>query len=275
MLSVLSPAKNLDWTPASAVYGHSAPVFAKEASTLAAAARKWTRADVMKLMNLSEKLADLNVARYAAFSTKPAADACKQAMLAFNGDVYQGLKAKTLSPDALDWAQDRVGILSGLYGLLRPLDLIQPYRLEMGTKFAGAWGEDLYDFWGAKLAKVMDAKSDGTVINLASDEYFSAVDRKALKSRVITPCFLDVKDAKARPVFLFVKQARGMMARFIIENRIDSAEALKDFNGGKYKFDAKRSDEFNFVFTRKQPPPIAETRAKEVAKKGGAKKARA
>jgi cytoplasmic iron level regulating protein YaaA (DUF328/UPF0246 family) len=259
MLILLSPAKNLDWSAPLAGLEMSTPAFAKEAAALAAIAKKLKAEDLKRLMELSDKLADLNVARFKAFAAKPAPEAVKHAVLAFNGEVYQGLKAKTLSPDDLAWAQDRLRILSGLYGLLRPLDAIQPYRLEMGIKIANPRGEDLYDYWGDRIAKRLNADLAGgdVIVNLASDEYFSAVDRKALKAKIITPKFLDVKDGKARPVFLFVKQARGLMARYAIDKRIDDPATLVKFNSGGYKFDAKASSETDWVFVRPQPPPVA------------------
>jgi uncharacterized protein len=259
MLILLSPAKNLDWAPSPTDLPMSAPALAKPAAALAAIAKKLTAADLKRLMDISDKLAELNRDRFKAFAAKPKPDAVKHAVLAFNGEVYQGLKAKTLKPEALLWAQDRLRILSGLYGVLRPLDAIQPYRLEMGTKLANPAGEDLYDYWGNAIAKQLNADLAGadTILNLASDEYFSAVDRKALKAKIITPKFLDVKDGKARPVFLFVKQARGLMARYAIDKRIDDPTAMTKFNLGGYKFDAKASTDLDWVFTRPQPPPVA------------------
>jgi hypothetical protein len=273
MLILLSPAKNLDWSAPPAGLPRTAPALAKETKALSAAAKALSRADLMRLMGISEKLADLNWQRFQSFDPAAKPEAGKQAVLAFNGEVYQGLKAATLKAEDLIWAQDRLRILSGLYGLLRPLDAIQPYRLEMGTKLATAKGEDLYDFWGSAIAKALnkDLGADGVVLNLASDEYFSAVDRKALQGRVITPNFKDVKDGKARAVFLFVKQARGLMARWAIQNRVEEVEALKRFSLGGYRFDPKASQGDNWVFTRPQPPPVAETRA--AAKAAAAKTA--
>jgi uncharacterized protein len=259
MLILLSPAKNLDWAPAPPELPITEPALAKHAAALAAIAKKLTAADLKRLMDISDKLAELNRDRFKAFAAKPKPEASKQAVLAFNGEVYLGLKAKTLKPDDLLWAQDRLRILSGLYGVLRPLDAIQPYRLEMGVKLANPAGEDLYDYWGDKIATQLNKDLGGadTVLNLASDEYFSAVDRRALKAKIITPKFLDVKDGKARPVFLFVKQARGLMARYAIEKRVDDPAAMTKFNGGGYRFDAKASTEKDWVFTRQQPPPVA------------------
>jgi cytoplasmic iron level regulating protein YaaA (DUF328/UPF0246 family) len=254
MLILLSPAKNLDWSPPPDGLPMTAPALAKDAAALAKVAKSLSSADLKRLMDVSDKLADLNRARFQAFGGKVSREAAKHAVLAFNGDVYQGLSAKTLSADDLAFAQRHLRILSGLYGVLRPLDAMEPYRLEMGTKLATERGEDLYDYWGAKIAKALNAEAAGDLIlNLASDEYFSAVDRKALKGRVITPKFLDVKDGKARSVFMFVKRARGMMARFAIEQRISDEAGLKHFSAGGYRLDKAASDADTWVFTRPQP----------------------
>jgi uncharacterized protein len=260
MLILLSPAKNLDWSTPPAALPRTAPRLVKQTEALAKAAKRLKAADLKRMMELSDKLAELNVARFQAFDAKAMPEAGKQAALAFNGDVYQGLSAKTLSAADLEFAQVHVRILSGLYGLLRPLDAIQPYRLEMGTKLSTPKGEDLYDFWGDGIAKLIKddlaGHAEPVVLNLASDEYFSAVPLKALKAPVITPRFLDVKDGKARPVFLFVKRARGMMARFAIENRITTPEAMKAFNAGGYRFDAGTSTDASWTFTRPQPAAV-------------------
>jgi cytoplasmic iron level regulating protein YaaA (DUF328/UPF0246 family) len=257
MLILLSPAKNLDWTPPPDDLPRTEPVLAKDANALAAIAKKLTRSDITVLMDLSDKLAELNHARFQDFA-KAAPEHAKQAILAFNGDVYQGLQARSLKPADLAWAQDHLRILSGLYGLLRPLDAIQPYRLEMGTRLASKRGDDLYAWWGDRIAKALraDLGPERLVLNLASDEYFSAVDQKALGARIITPKFLDVKDGKARPVFMFVKRARGMMARWAIETRARDGDVLKRFSAGGYRFDEAASGETAWVFTRPQPKPI-------------------
>ena len=257
MLILLSPAKNLDWSPPPPDLPRSEPMLAQDAKALAVAAKALSRTDIARLMDLSEKLADLNHARFQGFA-KASPDEAKQAVLAFNGDVYQGLQARTLKRADLVWAQDHLRILSGLYGVLRPLDTIQPYRLEMGAKLATRRGEDLYDFWGDKIAKTLraDLGPDRLVLNLASEEYFSAVDRKTLGARVISPKFLDVKDGKARPVFMFVKRARGLMARWAIETRAADLETLQKFAGGGYRFDGAASTDDEWVFKRPQPEPV-------------------
>jgi len=257
MLILLSPAKNLDWSPPPADLPRTEPLLAKDAKALAAAARKLTRSDLSRLMDISDALADLTYARFKAFA-KAAPEDAKQAVLAFNGDVYQGLQARTLQPADLAWAQDHLRILSGLYGILRPLDAIQPYRLEMSSKLANRRGDDLYAWWGDRIAKALrgDLGPDRLVLNLASDEYFSAVSQKALGARVVTPKFLDVKNGKARPVFLFVKRARGLMARWAIETRAIDLETLQRFSGGGYRFEPAASTENEWIFTRPQPEAV-------------------
>ena len=255
MLVVISPAKSLNMTPVQ--IPATAPAFQDDALRLAKTARGLSLGDLKSLMAISDDLARLNRDRFAAFAADPAPEAVKPAALAFNGDTYQGLEAKTLSADDLHWAQDHLGILSGLYGLLRPLDAIQPYRLEMGSKLKTRRGASLYEYWGDTIAKALNARAAdvGTdlLVNCASQEYFGAVDRKALKLRVITPSFIEVKDDKPRIVSFFAKRARGAMARFIVENRLTAAEAIKDFTSGGYAYDANLSDGDTWVFVRSYP----------------------
>ncbi|MDA1155271.1 MAG: peroxide stress protein YaaA [Proteobacteria bacterium] len=255
MLVVISPAKSLDMTPVQ--ISATAPAFQDDALRLAKTARGLSLGDLKSLMAISDDLARLNRDRFAAFAADPAPEAVKPAALAFNGDTYQGLEAKTLSADDLHWAQDHLGILSGLYGLLRPLDGVQPYRLEMGSKLKTRRGASLYEYWGDTIAKALNARAAdvGTdlLVNCASQEYFGAVDRKALKLRVITPSFMEVKDDKPRIVSFFAKRARGAMARFIVENRLTDAQAIKDFTSGGYAYDANLSDGDTWVFVRDYP----------------------
>ncbi len=255
MLVVISPAKSLDMTPVQ--IPATAPAFQDDALRLAKTARGLSLGELKSLMTISDDLARLNRDRFAAFAADPAPEAVKPAALAFNGDTYQGLEAKTLSADDLHWAQDHLGILSGLYGLLRPLDAIQPYRLEMGSKLKTRRGASLYEYWGDTIAKALNARAAdvGTdlLVNCASQEYFGAVDRKALKLRVITPSFMEVKDDKPRIVSFFAKRARGAMARFIVENRLTAAEEIKDFTSGGYAYDANQSDGDTWVFVRSYP----------------------
>ena len=259
MLILLSPAKNLNFDPVPDAPKATRPAFAKDAGELADVARKLTRAKIKTLMGVSEKLADLNYERFQAFSANGRAASAKQAALAFNGDVYQGLDAPTLDADDLAFAQDHVRILSGLYGLLRPLDAIQPYRLEMGSRLKNPRGDDLYGFWGAKIAKAVDktvkTHEDPVVVNLASNEYFSAVDRSALKAPVITPVFKEENDGRLKSLMYYAKRARGLMARWAVENRIDRAESLKKFSVDGYRFSDEGSDAATWLFTRPQPAP--------------------
>lgn len=256
MLTVISPAKRLDEKPRALPAGLEAtePAFGTEAAKLARIARDLTVDDLRALMDISEPLARLNRDRFAAFKAKPAANTVKPAAFCFDGDTYSGLEAKTLNVDALRWAQDRLRILSGLYGLLRPLDLIQPYRLEMGSKLVNPKGPDLYAFWGKKIAKALNdqAEAVGTsvLVNCASNEYFHAIDRKALKLRVITPTFLEVKGNEAKIVSFFSKKARGAMARFIAEHRLTDPADLMGFTTGGYALDAVRSSPDNPVYLR-------------------------
>ena len=259
MLMLLSPAKNLNFDPAPEAPKATKPAFAKDTGELAETARKLTRAKIKSLMGVSEKLADLNYERFQSFAANGKAASVKQAALAFNGDVYQGLDANTLDADDLEFAQDHLRILSGLYGLLRPLDAIQPYRLEMGSRLKNPRGNNLYDFWGDKIAKQIDkalkTHEDPTIVNLASNEYFSAVDRNALKTPVVTPVFKEEKDGRMKSLMYYAKRARGLMARWAIENRIQKAEELKKFSAGGYAFREGDSSDDLWLFSRPQPKP--------------------
>lgn len=257
MLIVLSPAKNLDFTPAHDVPSPTQPAFLDDARTLGDVAKKLSPARLKKLMGISDALADLNHERFQAFRGDGMSNSQKPAALAFNGDVYLGLDAKTLTADDLAFAQDHVAILSGLYGLLRPLDLIEPYRLEMGSKLKNPHGPNLYAFWGDRLAQAIDNRLHGhpdeTLVNLASKEYFSAVDPKALNAPVITPIFKEEKDGALRQLQFYAKRARGLMARWAIENRITRAIDLKDFTVDGYTFRKSASTDTIWLFARPQP----------------------
>ncbi len=254
MLMVLSPAKSLDFTPVEDAPA-SAPAFPGETARLARLAKRLKRADLRRLMDISETLADLNMQRFKAFDAK--SEDGLQAAFAFNGDVYGGLKARSLDEAGLAYAQAHLRILSGLYGLLRPLDRIQPYRLEMGVRLANPKGESLYDYWGDKLTKALKAAArehaDQTVVNLASQEYFAAVRAKALKLPVIACRFLEEKDGEARIISFFAKTARGLMARFAIDHRIEQPDDLKAFDREGYTFRPKLSSDRDWVFARPQP----------------------
>lgn len=255
MLVVVSPAKSLDMEPVDV--NATTPDFQEDAVRLSKTARNLSLNDLKSLMSISDDLARLNRDRFKAFAAEPDTETTKPAALAFNGDTYQGLEAKTLSEDDLAWAQDHLRILSGLYGLLRPLDAIQPYRLEMGSRLKTRRGQSLYDYWGDTIAKALNAQAQAvgtdTLINCASQEYFGAADRKALKLRVITPVFMEVKDAKPRIVSFFAKRARGAMARFVVENRVTAADGIKDFTSGGYAYDSDLSEGDKWVFMRDYP----------------------
>jgi cytoplasmic iron level regulating protein YaaA (DUF328/UPF0246 family) len=258
MLIVLSPAKKLDFAPATAAAPLTAPELAADIAELARTTRKLKRTDLKRLMSISDALADLNYQRFQAFD--PESEDGVQAMLAFNGDVYDGLAARTLDKKALAWAQDHVRILSGLYGLLRPLDAIQPYRLEMGARLKTRRGASLYDFWRKRLPEALNQAAEGqadpTLVNLASQEYFGSVRTEALSIPHLTCHFKEVKPGEApKALMLYAKTARGLMARYAIDHRIDSAEGLKDFNTAGYGFNAALSSATDWVFTRLQPPP--------------------
>jgi len=255
---VLSPAKNMNFDPVPGAPKATKPSLLKDAIELGAATRKLTRGKIKSLMNVNDKLADLNYQRFQAFEGKPNGHGAKQAALAFNGDVYFGLEAKTLDKEDFKYAQDHLRILSGLYGLLRPLDGIEPYRLEMGSRLKNARGADLYAFWGEKIAKEINiavkAHQDRSVVNLASHEYFGAVDLGTLGARVVTPVFKDEKDGKLRSLQFFAKRARGAMARWAIQKRIKRAADLKKCDAMGYKFREGDSSDDLWVFSRPQPP---------------------
>lgn len=254
MLLVVSPAKNLDYDTPAPTAKHTQPRMLDEAEVLVERARQLSPQQLGSLMKISDKLASLNAVRFnewqQPFNTKNA----KQAVFAFNGDVYSGLDATTLKDSALEYAQQHLRILSGLYGVLRPLDLMQPYRLEMGTKLDNSRGKDLYAFWGSQIAQQLNQdmaeSGDTELVNLASNEYFKAVDKKALKASIITPVFKDTKQGKLKVISFYAKKARGMMARYMIEHQVRSSEQLKAFDVAGYKYDATLSSDTELVFTR-------------------------
>ena len=259
MLVVLSPAKTLDFSPPSPDVPATDPMLVRDTAALAKVTRRLKATDLSRLMGISDALADLNAERFRAFQPDPEKAQGVQAALAFAGDVYEGLKARTLDGDGLAWAQEHVRILSGLYGLLRPLDRIQPHRLEMGTRLPTPRGASLYDFWGDRIARRLDdtlkTHSDPTLVNLASIEYFGAVDRKALKRPVDSCAFRQIRDGELRNLSLFAKTGRGLMARYAIDHRITRAEDLKGFDRAGYGFRPDLSGESEWVFTRPQPAP--------------------
>lgn len=256
MLFLLSPAKSLDYdTPLPEGLAHTTPQFAPQASALIAVLREKSPQDIASLMHLSDKLAALNVARYQAWRPRFTAANSRPAVLAFNGDVYEGLQAGSLPLESLGWAQEHVAILSGLYGVLRPLDRMQPYRLEMGTRLVTAAGDNLYQFWGAQITEHLNtrlrADTIPVVVNLASQEYFKAVDRKQLKARVIDCVFEDYKGGAYKIISFHAKRARGLMARYAIMQRIATPHGLEGFDLEGYTFADGASSPERLVFRRK------------------------
>ena len=254
MLIVLSPAKTLDYETPASTDSHSQPRFLPDSRLLVRELAAMAPADIAGLMGVSDQLAALNVARFAAWKTPFTPRNARQAVLAFDGDVYDGLAARELDEDALQWAQAHLRILSGLYGLLRPLDLMQPYRLEMGTRLANERGANLYAFWSDRIARVLDrelrAHEHRVLVNLASEEYFRAVDRRALRHRVVQPVFQERRGAGWRVISFNAKRARGRMARYAIERRVVDPQRLKAFDLDGYRYADAASDASTWVFRR-------------------------
>ncbi|AMO58010.1 hypothetical protein GZ77_19965 [Endozoicomonas montiporae] len=254
MLMVISPAKTLDYDTPPATQTFSQPDFLKQAEALIKQLRTLTPADVGSLMKISDKLAQLNVARYEAWQQPFTAKNAKQAVLAFKGDVYTGLDAETLSEKQFAFTQKHLRILSGLYGILRPLDLMQAYRLEMGTKFANSGGKDLYAFWGDRITDKLNeefaAQKHKVLINLASNEYFKSVKPRQLHVPVITPVFKDWKNGQYKIISFYAKKARGLMCRYAIDHKITKAAQLKDFDYEGYAFNESMSSDNEWVFIR-------------------------
>lgn len=256
MLIVVSPAKTLDYESPLATERYTQPELIEHSAELIEECRKLTPADVSALMKVSDKIAGLNVARFEQWSESFTQDNSRQAILAFKGDVYTGLEAQTLDEAGFDYAQRHLRMLSGLYGLLKPLDLMQPYRLEMGTKLANRRGTNLYQFWGEiitnKLNQAVAEQGDDILVNLASNEYFKAVKPKQLAAKVITPVFKDCKNGQYKVISFYAKKARGMMARYIIDHQVDTIEALKSFDVAGYYFVAAESTDSELVFKREE-----------------------
>ncbi|QRX83084.1 peroxide stress protein YaaA [Glaciimonas sp. PAMC28666] len=255
MLIVLSPAKSLDYITPPTTDVHTLPDFISRSSELIDVLKKMSPAEVGGLMHISDTLAHLNATRFSSWSKKFSSTNAKQAILAFNGDVYAGFDANSLNPKQLSYTQDRVRILSGLYGMLRPLDLMQPYRLEMGTKLVNAAGKNLYAFWHDTVTLGLNqelAKLNAEVlVNLASDEYFKVVRPKVLQASIVAPVFEDWKNGKYKIISFYAKRARGLMARYATVNKVIDPEQLKDFNVEGYQFTEKDSDATRWVFRRR------------------------
>lgn len=254
MKIVISPAKSLDYTSELPFNHFTKPTFIKQSKEVHKVLKGLNTHDLKDLMGISDALADLNWKRNKerTYKLTEITNEVRQAVFAFNGDVYTGLDAYTLTENKLEYLQDRLRILSGLYGYLKPLDVIEPYRLEMGTKLPIGAHKDLYAFWKLVLTEAInkEMKKDDVLINLASNEYFSALDKKGLKAKVITPDFKDYKDGKLKTISFFAKKARGLMVRYMAENNITNIEDIKQFNVEGYGFDANLSTENKWVFTR-------------------------
>ena len=254
MLILISPAKTLDYQSPLATTRYTQPELLEYSQELISIARQLTAPQIGKLMSISDKLADLNATRFHDWHPDFTPQNARQAILAFKGDVYTGLQAETLTEDDFDFAQRHLRMLSGLYGVLRPLDLMMPYRLEMGIKLENPKGKDLYSFWGdkitQKLNEALEQQGDDVVVNLASDEYFKAVKPAKLHGALIKPVFLDEKNGKYKVISFYAKKARGLMSRFIIKNRLTRSEQLVDFNLEGYAFDEAASQGNELVFKR-------------------------
>ncbi|MFV0265478.1 MAG: peroxide stress protein YaaA [Kluyvera sp.] len=254
MLILISPAKTLDYQSPLATTRYTQPMLLEHSQQLIGVARKLSAPQIKALMGISDKLADLNATRFHDWHPDFTPDNARQAILAFKGDVYTGLQAETFSEADFDFAQKHLRMLSGLYGVLRPLDLMQPYRLEMGIRLENPRGKDLYQFWGEEITHTLNAalhdQGDDIVVNLASDEYFRSVKPKALKGQIIKPVFLDEKNGKFKVISFYAKKARGLMSRYIIENRLSKPEQLTGFDSEGYFFDAESSSTEELVFKR-------------------------
>jgi cytoplasmic iron level regulating protein YaaA (DUF328/UPF0246 family) len=257
MLMVISPAKTLDFETPPTTERFTQPQYLDHSQELIEILRELTPAQIGELMHLSDKLSGLNAARFGSWTPAFTPDNAKQALLAFKGDVYTGLQAETLTDAQLSYAQDHLRMLSGLYGVLRPLDLMQPYRLEMGTRLANGRGKDLYAFWGTRISEWLNQalaeQGDDLLLNLASTEYFSAVKRSALNARIIDTEFKDLKNGQYKIISFYAKKARGMMSRFVITEKINTPDALKQFDVAGYRYSNEQSTATKLVFLRDTP----------------------
>lgn len=256
MLAVISPAKTLDFETPAVTDEFTQPSQLNQSRKLVRHLRKLSANDLSGLMNVSDNIADLNQRRFKSWKTPFKPDNSRQALFAFKGDVYIGLDAYSMNQQNINFAQNHLRILSGLYGVLRPLDLMQPYRLEMGTRLTTEQGENLYQFWDNRITKLLNSElkqtESDTLVNLASNEYFKSVKPKSLKAKIITPVFKDYNKGNYQIISFFAKKARGAMSRYMIDNEITEAEALKDFSGDGYSFNSALSNQKDWVFTRRQ-----------------------
>ncbi len=257
MLAIISPAKTLDYNSPVPTRKHTEPGFLDDSRELIETLRQFAPPDVADLMGISSKLAELNVDRYAAWQPPFTRRNARQAILAFKGDVYLGLDAYGYTERDFTWAQKHVRILSGLHGLLKPLDLIQPYRLEMGTQLETGRGSDLYEFWGSKVTDALNEaiaeQKQPLLINLASNEYFNVLDAGRIDARIVTPSFLDLKNGRYKFLSFFAKRARGLMTSYIVQSRVSTLKALRAFDGDGYRFSKERSRKDEWVFLRDRP----------------------
>lgn len=258
MLILLSPSKSLDYDTPAQTDEYTEPEFLEEAEQLVDVLRDYSRQDLQQLMDISENLADLNYERYQNFSTPFTADNAKQALMAFDGDVYRDFRLDDYGEDDFEFLQNHVRTISGLYGLLRPLDLMQPYRLPMGTKLENPRGDDLYDFWGTKITEAtnaaLDAQGDDIILNLASNEYFRTIKKRHLDGRILDVKFRDRRGDTYRTISFYLKRLRGTLSDFVVRNKITDPEDLKEFTGRNYYFSDERSTEDEFVFLRDEKP---------------------
>lgn len=254
MLALVSPAKTLDYESALPTDLHTLPRLLEHSQELIDVSRKLTAADLSSLMSVSEKIAKLNVERFNDWQSELNFSNSRQALFAFKGDVYTGLDAYNLNEQHIEFAQNHLRMLSGLYGLLRPLDLMMPYRLEMGTKLNNPRGHNLYQFWGDRITHLinddLEQANSELLVNIASDEYYKSIIERKVKAEIIKPVFLDQKNGKYKVISFYAKKARGLMARYIIENQLNQAKDLKSFNSEGYYFDAESSLKGELVFKR-------------------------
>ena len=257
MITVLSPAKKLSSECVATGDTYTTPVFLDQSKDLVTILKSLDPVGLQNLMGISQNLSELNWERFQSWTSDFSPDISRQAAYSFKGDTYNGLDAETLSEKDMMFAQGRVRILSGLYGVLKPLDLMLPYRLEMGTKLDNKKGKNLYEFWGNSISEIITqdlaTHKDKTVLNCASNEYFKSINNSSLNANIVTPEFKEIKNGKTRMISFFAKKARGMMARFVIENRIEDTSSILDFNMAGYKYDPSLSEQLKPVFTRKQP----------------------
>lgn len=257
MLMVISPAKTLDFETPAKTKVSTQPDFLDQSQLLIDQLRELSPSDISGLMSISDKLGNLNFDRFLNWHTPFDVDNAKQAVLAFKGDVYTGLDAESFNSKDFKFAQKHLRILSGLYGLLRPLDYIQPYRLEMGTKFANEGGDNLYQFWGEQITDAMNAQlkkaNSEVLLNLASNEYFKSIQQKNINADIITPVFKDLKNGKYKIISFYAKKARGLMSAYVIKNQLTDVEDIKQFDTDGYRYNAAMSSAREWVFTRDEP----------------------